>query len=97
MSLECQSELLQAAIKASTACDYVNTACTEYEIINFMYYKYCVLEADTGLNEVIFVLTMVVISYLVSSSFDLVLHSWKRGRDLPHSSAHFDIRVAKHE
>ena len=59
MVADCTSDLLKAAIQAGTACKYVSEACTEYEFVNFMNYKYCILEADTGVNRILFIATMV--------------------------------------
>lgn len=63
MASGCTSELLQAAIKAGNACQYVKDACDKYEFFNFMNFRFCTLEANTGLNNFIFIATMVVLDH----------------------------------
>lgn len=85
---DCRSGLLNAAIKAGTACEYVSKACTEYEFVNFMHYKYCILNANTGINQILFIATMVRISNVASASADRLLHARQRGRNISYTCAH---------
>lgn len=56
---DCSSAGLKAAAEIGQACAYVTKSCSEYEFVNFMHYRYCVLNADTGFNGFLFIVTMV--------------------------------------
>lgn len=68
---DCTSIGLKAAVDIGQACKYVTESCSEYEFVNFMHYRYCVLEANTGWNAFLFIITMfvlVILSFMVLGS-----------------------------
>ena len=58
--MECTTILLKEAIAAGRACAYVKQGCSEYEFVNFFYYRFCVLENQTTFNTILFFVTLVV-------------------------------------